>query len=470
MKKNKKICFFVALIIALGCFILPQNAGDKAAVAAGDITEITSSDVEYDIYEMSGKDVAAIYAYYGTYTKISIPEKIDGYPVGYLESSSFGDNEYLEYVELPSTVEYIAGGVFDLSTSLTEIAISPNNPYYTCVDGVLYNKDVTTLVSFPGGRAGAFTVPESVVSIGDASFANCKNITEINMYNNVEYIGLSAFEGCSSLSSVRLSDNLRTLSYRAFYNCMSLEEVHLPYSLKSVGKNALAGGIDSEDNLYYHTTNGVYYVAGSYGETYAKGLHLPKGYVLSEPRTLTDIDTNTVLYDPSNAFPEGKKLDLDVKVLSNEENASKIPVRYADMAIYEVAFTVDGVEKSLSKESVVKFESFSENAIPTATKIFVERAGTLVELTRAPQAAFVGTMFTNKEVFYVITNNDFSLKGDVDGDGIHSIYDARFALCLSAGLVSDVTDAQKQTANVDGVGKIDTNDAYEILCYAAGIK
>ncbi len=470
MKKNKKLCLIIALVIAVSCFVLPYKIGDNYATAAGDVTELKSSDVEYEVFDLDGKDVAAIYGYYGTYAKISIPEKIDGYPVGYLESSSFGDNEYLEYVELPSTVEYIAGGAFDYSMSLQQIVISPNNKYFTSVDGVLYNKDVTTLVAFPGGRGGEFTLPKSVTSIGDAAFANCKNITSVKMYNNVEYIGMSAFEGCSSLSSIRLSDNLKTLAYKALYNCMNLEEIHLPYSLKSIGKNALAGGIDSDDNVYYHTTKGIYYVAGSYSETYAKELHLPKGYIISEPRTITDIDTNTVLYDSSNVFPKDKKLDITVKVLPNENYASKIPVRYADLSVYQIAFTVNGVETSLSKESVVKFNSFSENAIPTATKVFVQRSGVLVEQTRAPQAAFVGTMFYGKDVFYVITNNDFSLKGDIDGDGIHSIYDARFALCLSADLVSNVTDAQKKTANVDGKTGIDTNDAYEILCYAAGIK
>ena len=71
--------------------------------------------------------------------------------------------------------------------------------------------------------------------------------------------------------------------------------------------------------------------------------------------------------------------------------------------------------------------------------------------------------------FAVITNNDFSKKGDVDGDGIITSYDARFALCLAANLVPEVSDAQVKTADVDGKNGVSTEDARNILRYAAGI-
>jgi hypothetical protein len=140
------------------------------------------------------------------------------------------------------------------------------------------------------------------------------------------------------------------------------------------------------------------------------------------------------------------------------------------MNAYHVSFLQNGVAKTLSKECVVRFHGLPANTIPTATKVYVPRGGSLIEKTRAPQAAFVGTTFTGTDTFVVITNNDFSLKGDIDGDGTRSIYDARFALCLAADLVSNVTEAQLTTANVDGTAGIKTTDATEILRYAAGIK
>lgn len=470
MIKKKLGCFILALVIMLGCFVLPESEAELTASATSDVVEVSPSDLEYEIFEDNGKTSIAVYAYYGTDKKISIPDTIDGYPVTYLEHSSFGDSKTLEYVELPANVEYISSGAFDSSVAITEYAISANNPYYTCVDGVLYNKDKTSILAYPAGRSGAFTIPKSVVTIGSQAFYKCYKLTSVKMYNNVLSIDSHAFDSCWNMSSIKLSDNLQVLGYRALYNCQSLEEIHLPYTLESIGKQALLGGIDSDDNMYYHTTKGIYYVKGSYAESYLKTLHLPTQYIKAETRTITDIDSNITLYDSANVFPKTGKLDLAVTIKPNSSYTALLPVRYSDMASYYIAFTKDGGATSLSSPCVIRFNSFPSATIPTATKVYLLRSGTLVEKTRAPQAAFVGTTFSAADTFVVITNNDFSLKGDIDGDGTRSVYDARIALSITAKLVTGLTSAQLATANVDGVTGITTNDAYEILRYAAGIK
>ena len=89
MKKHKVVSLLIAAVITIGCFVLPKSSSDDFATAAGDVTEITSADVGYEIFDINGKDVVAIYEYYGKYERISVPEEIDGYPVGYLETFSF---------------------------------------------------------------------------------------------------------------------------------------------------------------------------------------------------------------------------------------------------------------------------------------------------------------------------------------------------------------------------------------------
>lgn len=470
MNKNKILCVTLALILMLGYFIFPGNKADLTASAADEVVKVSPSDLQYEIYEENGKSTVTIYYYLGSDKKISVPDTIEGYPVTSLEYSSFGDSKTLEYIELPSTVEYISPGVFDMSLKIKEIAISSSNKYFACSDGVLYNKDMTTLIAFPAGRGGAFVIPKSVVTIGDMAFYSCYNLTSVKMYNNVLSIGQNTFENCWNMSYLKLSDNLQILDFRALAGCSSLRDIHLPYSLKTIGKNALLGGIDSDDNMFYYYTNGIYYVKGSYAETYLKTLHLPTNYLKAETRYVSDIATNVTLYDSAGVFPKNKKLDLSVTVKPNSNYTALLPVRYNTINSYQISFLQDGVATSLSKECVVRFHGLPSNTIPTATKIYVARSGALVEKTRAPQAAFVGTTFSGTDTFVVITNNDFSLKGDIDGDGIRSVYDARFALCIAAGLVGNITDAQKATANVNGVAGIQTTDAAEILRYAAGIK
>ncbi len=468
---NKKIlCFFLALILTIGCFLFPSNKQELSVSAADEVVKVSPDDLYYDIINDNGRESIAIFYYYGKDKKISIPDKIDGYPVTYLEYSSFGDSQTLEYVELPASVEYISPGIFDSSLKLKEIAISSSNKYYTCSDGVLYNKDMTALLICPAGRSGSFTVPKSVVSISELAFYRCYNLTSVKMYNNVLSIGDNAFESCWNLSTLKLSDNLQVLGYRALAHCNSLKSIHLPYSLKNIGKQALLGGIDSADNMFYYYINGIYYVKGSYAETYLKTLHLPPKYLKAETRCVTDIDSNITLYDSAGVFPKNDKIDLLVSIKPNSSYTALLPVRYNTMNAYQITFLQNGVAKTLSKECVVRFHGLASNTIPTATKVYVSRAGALVEKTRAPQAAFVGTTFTGTDTFVVITNNNFTLKGDIDGDGTRSVYDARFALCIVANLVSNVTQAQLNTANVDGVAGIKTTDATEILRYAAGIK
>jgi hypothetical protein len=89
---------------------------------------------------------------------------------------------------------------------------------------------------------------------------------------------------------------------------------------------------------------------------------------------------------------------------------------------------------------------------------------------RSPHTPFPVAQTKKLGTFTIINNTDFSRKGDIDGDGIITSYDARFALCIAAGLVPEITDAQLRTADTNDGNGVDTADAYTILRYAAGIE
>jgi len=58
------------------------------------------------------------------------------------------------------------------------------NSFYSSVDGVLFNKSQTTLIQYPGGKAGAYIIPGSVTSIGIA-FSRCTNLTSVTIPSSV---------------------------------------------------------------------------------------------------------------------------------------------------------------------------------------------------------------------------------------------------------------------------------------------
>jgi len=93
---------------------------------------------------------------------------------------------------------------------LTAIGVSEGNPNYASVDGVLYDKAMTTLVACPAGKPGAFTIPNSVTAIGDYAFAVCTALTSVTIPDSVTTIGNYAFVVCTALIQMYFEGNAPT--------------------------------------------------------------------------------------------------------------------------------------------------------------------------------------------------------------------------------------------------------------------
>jgi len=62
---------------------------------------------------------------------------------------------------------------FAYCSGLSSIVVDASNPAYSSLDGVLYDKAMTVLIQYPGGKSGGFTIPNSVTSIGEMAFLGC---------------------------------------------------------------------------------------------------------------------------------------------------------------------------------------------------------------------------------------------------------------------------------------------------------
>jgi uncharacterized protein YjdB len=191
-------------------------------------------------YSVNAKG-ACITRYTGDEINCKIPSKIDGHKVYALGQSSFSSKEFMQTVQIPSTVTEINGWAFEKCTALTSITI-PDSVTSLCgcfkgctaLKTVKIGKGVTSLSS--AYQAGLFedctalttvTLPKGLTTIESAAFAGCASLTSIELPSALTYIGYGAFSGCDSLTEIVIPDNVTTIKSLdgTFGNCASLKKI-----------------------------------------------------------------------------------------------------------------------------------------------------------------------------------------------------------------------------------------------------
>ena len=122
--------------------------------------------------------------------------------------------------------------------SFSDIDISNENIFYSSNEGVLYNKKQTKIIRFPANKPDiSFSIPNTVISIGEDSFSDCKNLTSIIIPNSVTTIENRAFCSCESLTDINISESVISIGRFAFANCNSLSTITIPNSVSKIGEN-----------------------------------------------------------------------------------------------------------------------------------------------------------------------------------------------------------------------------------------
>ncbi|AAM07636.1 cell surface protein [Methanosarcina acetivorans C2A] len=161
---------------------------------------------------------------------VSVPNSVTT-----IERVAFSGCTGLTSVAIPDSITSIGDYAFSSCSALTAIDVDTDNSVYASIDGILYNKDITTLIRCPPGKTDPVTIPDSVTTIDVSAFSGCTGLTSVTIPDGVTSIGTYAFYGCSGLATVTIPDSVTTIDASAFRDCTALASVTIGNNVTSIG-------------------------------------------------------------------------------------------------------------------------------------------------------------------------------------------------------------------------------------------
>lgn len=232
-------------LVTFSCKSTKVKVGDFAFQYCRKIPAMYNSDIFFHLSE----------DHQGEYT---IPSGIKT-----IASSAFTQCKELTSITLPASVTNIVttstGKAIGYNAKLASINVHAESETFASLNGILYDKSLTTLVRCPQIVPTDIAIPTSVTKIADWSCAWCvgvpenvlsSSVTEIGhdafyeaktpgmiIPESVTYIGKGAFES-STLSYVTLPHSITKIGKRTFIYCENLASVEIPNSVTSIEEDA----------------------------------------------------------------------------------------------------------------------------------------------------------------------------------------------------------------------------------------
>ena len=174
-----------------------------------------------------------------TLVTLDLPNVIEG-----VISGIFNRFTNLKSIRIGDNVKNISNEAFDGCDNLMEINVSNENNYFSSEEGVLFDKDKTTLIKYPKAKEStSITIPNSVTNIKVNAFSDCNKLNSIvweaQNCNNFENFEENPFYNIrENITSVVFGDSVEHIPAYLCYEMNKLSEVSIPASLQTIGTDA----------------------------------------------------------------------------------------------------------------------------------------------------------------------------------------------------------------------------------------
>lgn len=174
---------------------------------------------------------------------VTIPSTVTiegkSYVVGAIGDMAFRGCKDMTSIFIPASITYIPNGAFYGCDNLTSIVIDANNPVYDSrsnCNAVMETRKNSLIAS-----CKSTVISPTANEIGEAACWGRKDLSTINLSNNITKIGKWAFLDCTGLTTAALSSSITAIETGMFEDCASLNSIEIPASVASIGDNAFHG-------------------------------------------------------------------------------------------------------------------------------------------------------------------------------------------------------------------------------------
>lgn len=163
-------------------------------------------------------------------TMVNFPSSLDS-----ISRGAFGNCSSLKNVSLPQGLVYLDG--FN-GTSISEITL-PSSLRQISLAAPMFHYEPYGDGAFAGTPLKRIVIPQGVKILGDNTFYNCAELTEIIMPEGLKHIGHMCFSRCP-ITSIKLPSTVETMQRAVFEECVNLSEIVLPESLRELGHRSFS--------------------------------------------------------------------------------------------------------------------------------------------------------------------------------------------------------------------------------------